>query len=93
MLDVEPTLGNMLGFKNEYALGHDIFSIDENVIVFPDGNWLTDKMYYNYQKDEGKLLNGNTEVSSKYIDYYNDYAYKLISISDDIIVYNLLKEQ
>ena len=91
MLDVQPTLGNMLGFENEYALGHDIFSIDENVIVFPDGNWLTDKMYYNYQKDEGKLLNGNDSVSSKYIDKYNDYAYDLINISDDIIVYNLLK--
>ena len=91
MLDVQPTLGNMLGFKNKYALGHDIFSIDDNVIVFPDGNWMTDKMYYNYQKDEGKLLNGNTEVSSKYIEYYNEYAYKLINLSDDIIVYNLLK--
>ena len=91
MLDVQPTLGNMLGFENKYALGHDIFSIDENVIVFPDGNWLTDKMYYNYQKDEGKLLNGNDSVSSKYIEYYNDYAYKLITLSDDIIVYNLLK--
>lgn len=93
MLDVQPTLGNMLGFKNEYALGNDIFSIDENVIVFPDGNWLTDKMYYNYQRDEGKLLNGYDSVSSKYIENYNDYAYKLISISDDIIVYNLLKDQ
>lgn len=91
MLDVQPTLGNMLGFDNKYALGHDIFSIDENVIVFPDGNWLSDKMYYNYQKDEGKLLNGNTEVSSKYIEKYNNYAYDLINLSDDIIVYNLLK--
>lgn len=92
MLDVQPTLGNMLGFDNKYALGHDIFSIDENVIVFPDGNWLSDKMYYNYQKDEGKLLNGNTEVSSKYIEKYNNYAYDLINLSDDIIVYNLLKK-
>ena len=93
MLDVQPTLGNMLGFENKYALGNDIFSVDENVIVFPDGNWMTDKMYYNYQKDEGKLLNGNDSVSSKYIDYYNKYAYELINLSDDIIVYNLLKNE
>ena len=93
MLDVQPTLGNMFGFENKYALGHDIFSTDENVIVFPDGNWLTDKMYYNYQKDEGKLINGNTSVSSKYIEYYNKYAYDLISVSDDIIVYNLFKSE
>ena len=36
MLDVEPTLGNMFGFENKYALGHDIFSIDENFVVFLD---------------------------------------------------------
>ena len=93
MLDVMPTLGNMFGFTNKYALGHDIFSVNENVVVFPNGNWLTDKMYYNYQKEEGKLLNGNESISTKYIDYYNDYAYKLISVSNDIIKYNLLKDE
>ena len=25
MYDVQPTLGNMFGFSNVYALGHDIF--------------------------------------------------------------------
>lgn len=92
MLDVMPTLGNMLGVYNEYALGNDIFSIEDNIIVFPDGNWLTNKMYYNYQKDEGRLLNNQESLSSKYIEDYNEYAYKLISISNDIIIYNLLGE-
>ena len=27
MYDVMPTLGNMFGFYNKYALGHDIFDI------------------------------------------------------------------
>lgn len=93
MIDVMPTLGNMFGFKNKYALGNDIFSVSDNVVVFPNGNWLTDKIYYNYQKEEGKLLNGNESISTKYIDYYNDYAYKLISVSNDIIKYNLLKDE
>jgi len=38
MYDVQPTLGNMLGFENKYALGHDIFSIgddEENIVIFP----------------------------------------------------------
>ncbi len=91
MIDVYPTLGNMFGFKNKYALGNDIFSIKDNVVVFPDGNWLTDKMYYNYQKDEGKLLNGATSVSAKYIEKYSEYASLLIAISNDIIVYDLIK--
>ena len=54
MYDVQPTLGNMLGFENKYALGHDIFSIDEgeeNIVIFPNGNFITDTIYYDSQKD------------------------------------------
>lgn len=92
MIDVQPTLGNMFGFKNKYALGNDIFSIDNNVVVFPSGNWLTDKMYYSQSKNEGKLLNEEETVSLDYIDKYNKYADKMISISDDIIVHDLIKK-
>ena len=67
MYDVMPTLGNMFGFRSKYALGHDIFSVDENVVFFPDGNWLTNKMYYNQSKEEGKLLNPDDTVSVDYI--------------------------
>ena len=90
MYDVQPTLANMLGVKSKYALGHDIFSIDENVVVFPDGNWLTDKMYYNRSKDEGKMLDINETVGSDYINYYNDYSDKLITVSNSIITYDLI---
>ena len=92
MYDVLPTLGNMLGFDNQYALGHDIFSIDENIVVFPDGNWLTDKMYYNHQKEEGKMLDESETVSVDYIEKYNKYAEEVISISDSIIVYDLVSK-
>ena len=57
MIDMLPTLGNMFGFKSDYALGHDIFSIkDDNIIVFPNGSFLSNKMYYNNSKGEYKLL-------------------------------------
>lgn len=54
MYDVQPTLGNMMGFENKYALGHDIFSIgedEENVVIFPNGNYVTDTIYYDNQKN------------------------------------------
>ena len=82
MYDVLPTLGNMMGFSSNYALGHDIFSVDENVVVFPDGNWLTDKMYYNQSNDTGKLLNPDDTVSVEYIEKYTEIADQTISISD-----------
>ena len=91
MYDVLPTIGNMFDFKNEYALGHDIFSTNENIVVFPDGNWLTNKMYYNSQKEEGKPL--TTEpVSVDYINEKNEYSQKILSVSDSIIVYDLIKK-
>ena len=31
MIDVAPTILNMLGYKNEYALGHDIFNIKNTI--------------------------------------------------------------
>lgn len=54
MYDVQPTLGNMFNFTNEYALGHDIFSFDddeENIVIFPNGNFITDTVYYDSQKE------------------------------------------
>jgi phosphoglycerol transferase MdoB-like AlkP superfamily enzyme len=63
MYDVLPTLGNMFGFKSDYQLGSDIFSSNDNMVVFANGNWLTQDVYYNTQKDEFKLLNANAVVS------------------------------
>lgn len=91
MYDVLPTIGNMFDFYNPYALGHDIFSVDDNIVVFPDGNWLTDKMYYNSQKEEGKPLT-DEPVSVDYINEKNEYTQELLSVSDSIIVYDLIKK-
>lgn len=91
MIDVMPTLGNMLGVYNEYALGHDIFSIDENVVVFPDGNWLTDKLYYNVSKNDHLQLDLDTPISQDYIDYYIKYSEDVINVSNGIITYDLIK--
>lgn len=95
MYDIMPTLGNMLGIKNEYAIGTDMFSLkegEENVVVFPDGNWLTNKMYYSQSKNEGKLLNPDDTVSIDYINKYTEKANKAIEISDSIIVFDLIKK-
>ena len=91
MYDVMPTLANMFNFKSTYALGHDIFSIDENIVVFPNGNWLTDKMYYNAQKEEYLLLE-NSVVNDGEIEDNKAYANKLLEVSDSLIIYDLLNE-
>lgn len=92
MIDVLPTLGNMFGFSSEYALGHDIFSTDNNIVPFPSGNWLTDKMYYSSSKEEGKLINLDETVSVDEINANTKYTEKVISISNSIIVYDMIKK-
>ena len=89
MYDVMPTIGNMLGFYNKYALGHDIFETkNDNVVVFPNGNWVTNLMYYNSQKGEYKLLE-DAIIDENYIRENNEYAEKLLDVSNKAIVFDL----
>ncbi len=93
MYDVLPTLGNMVGIGSPYALGHDIFSIDDNVVVFHDASFITDKIYYNSQKGEWALIDPDFKASVAYIEKYKKQAERLISVSNDIIVYDLIRKK
>jgi phosphoglycerol transferase MdoB-like AlkP superfamily enzyme len=52
MMDAGPTLQNMLGIYNEFALGRDIFSIEENFVPFVNGDWTDGKVYYDLYRNE-----------------------------------------
>jgi len=92
MIDVMPTVGNMLGIYNEYALGHDIFEIkNDNVIAFPNGNYLTSKVYYRSSKEEYKPLNLDEILTEDYIKQCKDYVDTIIEVSDGIIRHDLIK--
>ena len=93
MYDAMPTIANMLGVKPTYALGHDIMNLDDNIVVFPNGNWLTNNIYYNSQKDQYKVLNTDYIVNNDEIDNNNKYAAKRLEISNDIILYDLIKNE
>lgn len=93
MYDVMPTLGNMFGFHSDYSLGHDIFSIDENFVVFPNGNWITNKMYYDSQSREAISLDENVAISADYIKKYTERAEEEVVVSNDIIVHDIIKKQ
>ena len=92
MYDVVPTLGNMLGFYNKYALGNDIYNIkDKNIVVFPNGNWVTNKMYYNSQK-EAYLPLSEEPITEEEINENTEYTNKILDISNEIIVFDLLNK-
>jgi len=93
MLDVMPTLGNMLNVYNKYALGTDIMEIEdgENLVVFNDGSYLTKDIYYSARHNEIYAIN-NRIISEFYISENSNRANELLRISDKIISYDLIKE-
>ena len=93
MIDVMPTVANMLGFETPYALGNDIFETKwNNIIPFPNGNFLTNKVYYNNSKEEYKPLTSDP-IDESYIEECKIYTENIIELSDDIIVYDLIKNE
>lgn len=93
MVDVMPTLSNMFGLKPKYSLGNDIMSLSSNLVSFPNGNWLTNDIYYNSQKDEYKVINPNAVIDKDTISKNNEITSKKLQISNDIIIYDLIKNE
>ena len=92
MLDVFPTIANMFGFETKYTLGSDLFDNSDNIVVFPNGNWLTDKMYYDTKRDLFKALEDKLVVKNDYIEQNNIIAQNKINISNYIIMYDLIRK-
>lgn len=90
MYDLAPTLYNMLNIDNKYVLGHDIFNIkNNNIVVFPNGNYLTNKVYYNNSTGEYKVLLDGATFDSNYIKENHEYAEKVLEVGNSIITYDL----
>ena len=93
MIDVMSTLGNMLGVYNKYALGNDIMSTssEEAIVVFKDGSYITDKIYYSAKNNEAYTIKSSI-LPDDYMSKRSDYADKIIEVSDNIITYNLIEK-
>ncbi len=93
MYDMLPTIANMFGFSEKYSLGHDIFDDSkDNIVVFPNGNVLTDKVYYSDLNDE-YIAFTTDPISSDYISNLSDYASKILSVSNGIITHDLIRRE
>ena len=65
MIDVMPTLANMLNIDNKYQLGQDIFNVENNLVIFPDGSFLNKEIYYNASNMTVYDLKSNTILIEK----------------------------
>ena len=94
MYDIMPTLGNMLGIENPFAMGHDIFNIkNDNYVVFPNGNFLTNLIYYNNSEGQYKVIQEGAELTTDYISNLLLKTEKILDVSNAIIVHDLIKNE
>ena len=93
MIDTSVTIGNMLGIYNKYALGKDVMNInkEEGIVVFKDGSYITDKIYYSAKNNEAYTLT-NGIISEDYLKDNSKYADEIIKISNNIITYDLIDD-
>ncbi len=99
MYDILPTLGNMMNFEYKYALGNDIYNTkSNNVVVFPNGNFVTNKVYYNNTKGNYMILNSDSNdigviIDEDYISDLKTYVDEILNISNDILVHDLILKE
>ena len=93
MYNVAATILNMYGIYNKYNVGEDIFTVkDNNLVTYPNGNILTNKVYYNNSTNEYKELT-DEKIDKGYLDNIKSIAEKRLDVSNAIIVYNLLENK
>ena len=93
MYNVAATILNMYGITNKYNVGEDIFTVkDNNIVVYPNGNFLTNKVYYNNSTNEYLSLKGD-KITKEYIEIISAEAENRLTVSNAIIVYDLLKNK
>lgn len=96
MIDVFPTLANMLNIHNPYQLGHDMFNIERNKIIFPNGSYLTKDYFYNssnltvYDMKTNEPMMAKDEISEEIQKEIEEVSDRL-EFSAKIIENNLIK--
>lgn len=80
--DILPTIANLfdLDYDPRLYIGTDVFSKDETIAIFPNGNWITDNAVYFAGKNKYELFNDS--VDSEYITKINKIVNNKFTASD-----------
>lgn len=91
MIDAMPTLGNMLGIFNPYQLGVDMMSVNENRVIFPDGDWINNDSYYSVASSKLYSFNNDEVIEDPNLIATNENIEERIQLSNSIIQNNLIR--
>lgn len=91
-VDIFPMIANMMGIKNDYAMGKDIINCEKGYAVLRNGSVLTDDYYYSSEDDTVYALkNGSVLDKAVYLDEIEKYR-NALKISDMIIEKDALRK-
>jgi lipoteichoic acid synthase len=92
-VDFYPTLANLMGIETKNVMGRDLLNSDSGAVIFRDGSFITEAVYYKAQDDiyldaaTGKALQPTSEL----LDFKADVLSRL-NYSDTILKHDLLKK-
>lgn len=85
LIDVGPTVNNLLGIHNPYQLGDNLFYPKDDLITYVNGSWKNSQSFYSSSRD--KVY--GAEVDPALLKTNSDFAILLSSISRYAIFYNM----
>jgi len=93
-IDISPTIGNMMGFKNEFALGNDIFEIrNYNMVIFPNGNFITSRVFFHNTREVYRVFSQDELLEADYITERRAWSEHMLQLSNNIIVHDLIRRE
>lgn len=86
-VDILPTVLNMLGvhYDSRLLAGHDIMSESEELVIFADHSFITDKVKYNTSTGEITCIADEEDIPDGYIDDMITRVEDILYMSDEII--------
>lgn len=86
-VDVLPTVLNLMGvnYDSRFLMGDDILSESEELVIFSDHSFMTDKIKYNTKTGDAIYLVDKYKVPDTYVEEMIDTVEEKISISNMII--------
>lgn len=96
MINVMPTISNMLNVDNPYRLGKDIFNVTDNTIIYPDGSFLTKDHYYSssalkvYDMKTNEQLMDQDDFDEEFLEKIESVE-STLELSSNIIENDLIK--
>ncbi|ERJ13020.1 LTA synthase family protein [Haloplasma contractile] len=94
MVDAAPTIQNMLGIHNLFSLGNDMFNVNDNLVVFNNGDWTDGNIYYDDFRDDYYITNDEIDesvITEEYIEKRKKEASNVIDISNIINKYDIIE--